>query len=92
MTSEQASDVFDYMLRFRQLGDAERQAVVRAKQALDIIGTLEANLNLQERVTISRQKNDEWTVTRGHRTHLGDSLADAFGQLCQTLIMEKGDG
>ena len=73
------------------MSEEASQAILRAKQALDIIGALEADLGLQERVTISRQKNNEWAVTRGHRTHLGDSLADALGQLCQTLIMEKGD-
>lgn len=60
---------------------------MRAKQALDILSILETGLHLREPVMIEHTL--VWTATRGHRTHLGGDLADALGQLCQTLAMEN---
>lgn len=68
----------------------ERNALIRAKQALDILATLEEELHLNEPVTIEGRWAD-WRATRNHRTHLGDDVVDALGQLTMTLSHERAE-
>ena len=76
------------------MGDVRRSALARAKQALDILATLEDGLLLFEPVTVSKRtgpvEGNVWDATRGSITHRGGSLADALGQLCQVLASENG--
>ena len=88
MTLREASEIIE-RLQHRQFGDEGAvRALMRAKQALDILATLEEGVSAYEAVTVEHNKTRpeyEWTATMGHRTHLGVSLSDALGQLCQTL-------
>ena len=64
---------------------------LKRHQAYAILDALESCLGLREPVTIEKLADGRWTATRGGRSHLGDSPADVFGQLCQTLIAERGE-
>ena len=66
------------------------QALLLAKRALDILTTLDERLGLNEPVTIENREL-EWHVTLGHRTHVGSDPTDALQQLCATLTAEAPD-
>jgi hypothetical protein len=92
MTPREASIRLDG-IKDLDLSELEKMALIRAKQALDILATLEEGLRLNEPVTIEQRSiaptELEWTATRGGRTHLGTDVTDALGQLCMTLALER---
>jgi hypothetical protein len=88
MTRREASEMLQRMIDEPAVrGSRYEQGLVLAKQALDILVTLDENLRLNEPITIENRSFD-WRVTRDYRTHLGSDPADALGQLCQTLESE----
>jgi hypothetical protein len=83
-----ASETLGFMLNpSYQLAPSKRNAIMVARQALDILASLEESLNLHEPVKLEKLASG-WIATRDYRTHQGVSLPDALGQLCQTLVME----
>jgi hypothetical protein len=94
MTPREASEKIETLMEIdkaihKRLTVDEHMALIQAKQALDILATLEEGLHLLEPVTINRVP--EWQASRGYRTHRGSDITDALGQLCTTLALEKTD-
>lgn len=99
MTPREASATIEHMLDMdehaRKLGaiadrlvPSKRDALVVAKQALDILATLEENINLNDTVQIENREF-EWRATRAQRTWCGSDPTDALGQMCTTLELER---
>lgn len=90
MPSEASATIEHLFTRVDRLDDPEGalKALIIAKQAIDILATLENDLNMNEPVQIENHEL-EWRVTRGHRTHLGSDATDALGQMCATLALER---
>ena len=89
MTPRQASAAIGELLDDVDNTKRTLDALIVAKQAFDILATLEENINLNEAVTIENREF-EWRVTRAQRTWLGSDPIDAFGQMCTTLEFERG--
>ncbi len=88
MNRHEASEMLQRMMSEPIVrGSRFEQGLSLAKQALDIMVTLDERLHLKEPVTIENLAT-ECRVTLGQRTHVGSDVADALGQLCQTLAME----
>ena len=82
----EASEVIEQLIK----RGAGREALVRAKQALDILATLE-ELGEDLKVVLAPHA-PRVALFRGRACEMfnGDgSLVDALGQLCQVLEMEK---
>lgn len=92
MTPREAGAELEFVLDFLKIkrGDAQNPrtdlALIMAKQALDILATLEERIGFRDLVIEHRPA--DWCVTLGTNTHLGSDLTDALGQLCQTLALE----
>jgi hypothetical protein len=90
MNRREASAMLERLMIADEGTDRYKLGLTLAKQALDILVTLEERLHLREPVTIEKLSmlNDVWTTKRGERTHIGSDLADSLGQLCQVLEMD----
>lgn len=100
MTLGEAADVIGAMLDAEMHGrpappnGRNGEALVRAKQALDILDILQRGLRPHETVQIKyshRGNETVWAAERDYRTHLGSDLVDSFAQLCQTLSSERSE-
>ncbi len=90
----EASAIIERLQHHQHGDDGAVRALIAAKQALDILATLEDGLHLREPVTLSRTETVEgprWKAERGPFIHQGVSLVDALGQLCQVLAAESGE-
>lgn len=89
LTHGAASEILEFEISDTRIDTAKWQALIEAKQALDILATLERTLDEGESIEITN-RTWSWDVKRGHRIHQGSSITDALAQLCQTLMIEEG--